>query len=166
MDSRPARRIVKSHIWYSTCVPELRVLDCCITCICFHVITVTSDGPVTQHQGLRGHIPCILVGTTRASQECGQFLEKPWYTVNRVPLTKNNLQAPFVARNYLVEYFHGKYWPVSGVKMHERRMARVESRERITSGRESKKKAICQLQNGVSIFTVSVFNLLSSSTSS
>ena len=76
----------------------------------FHVITVTSDGPLTQHQGLRGHTPCILVGTTQASQECGQFWEKPRYTVNRVPLTKNNLQAPFVARNHdLVEYFQGKY---------------------------------------------------------
>ena len=77
--------------------------------MCFHVITVTSDGPLTQHQGLRGHIRCILDGTTRASRECGQFWEKPRYTVNRVPLTKNNLQAPFVARNYSVEYFQGKY---------------------------------------------------------
>ena len=75
----------------SPCVLELRVLDCCITCMCFHVITVTSDGPLTQYQGLRGHMPCILVGTTQASQECGQIWEKPCYTVNRVPLTKNNL---------------------------------------------------------------------------
>ena len=39
------------------------------------------------------------------------------FTVNRVSLTTNNLQAPFVAHNYSVEYFHGKYWPVSGVQM-------------------------------------------------
>ena len=57
----------------------------------------------------------MLVGTTRASQECGQIWEKPRFTVNRVSLTTNNVQAPFVARNYSVEYFHGKYWPVSGV---------------------------------------------------
>ena len=31
-------------------------------------------------------------------------------------------------------------------------MAQVESGEKITSGRESKKKAICQFHNGVSIF--------------
>ena len=54
----------KSPIQCSTCVPELRLLrnrmcinDCCITCMCIHVITVTSDGHWTQHQGLRGHIP-------------------------------------------------------------------------------------------------------------
>ena len=34
----------------------------------------------------------------------------------------------------------------------ERRMAGVESGEKITSRRESKKKAICQLHNGVHIF--------------
>ena len=44
-DSRPPRRIEKSHIWYSTCAPELRVLDSCITCMYFHVITVTTDEP-------------------------------------------------------------------------------------------------------------------------
>ena len=42
------------------------------------------------------------------------FGKKPRYTGNRVPLTKNSLQAPLVALNYSVEYFHGKYWPVSG----------------------------------------------------
>ena len=67
--------------------------------------------------GLRGHTPCILVGITRASQECGQIWEKHRYTVNGVPLTKNSLQAPLVVLNYSVEYFHGKYWPVSGVQM-------------------------------------------------
>ena len=36
-------------------------------------------------------------------------LGKPRYTVNRVTLTKNSLQAPLVALNYSVEYFHGKY---------------------------------------------------------
>ena len=89
--------------------------DCCIPCICFHVITVKSDRPWTQHQDLRGHIPCILVGTSKASQECGQIWEKLRYY--RVPLTENNLQAPIVTPNYLVEYFHGKYWPVLGVQM-------------------------------------------------
>ena len=35
--------------------------------MCIHVISVTSNGPWTQHQDVRGHIPfipCILVGTT------------------------------------------------------------------------------------------------------
>ena len=33
------------------------------------------------------------------------------------PMTKNSLQVPLVALNYSVEYFHSKYWPVSGVQM-------------------------------------------------
>ena len=43
--------------------------------------------------------------------------EKPRYRVNRVPLIKASLQAPLVALNYSVEYFHCKYWLVSGVQM-------------------------------------------------
>ena len=39
-----------------------------------------------------------LVGTSRAFQECGQNREKSRYTVKRVPLTKNRLRGPFVAR--------------------------------------------------------------------
>ena len=42
--------------------------------------------------------PCMLVGTTRASHQCGQSREKSRYTVKRVPLTKKRLRAPFVAR--------------------------------------------------------------------
>ena len=72
------------------------------------------------------------------------------------------------AINYSVEYFHGKYWPVSGVQMSangEWREWRAERKK--TSGRESKKKTICQLlHNGVRIFTLSEFNLLSSLTRS
>ena len=48
--------------------------------------------------GLRSHIPCTLVGTSRAFQECEQNREKSRYTVKRVPLTKNRLRGPFVAR--------------------------------------------------------------------
>ena len=44
-------------------------------------------------------MPCILVGTTPATQECGQIMEKPRYTVYKVPLTKNSLRALLVARN-------------------------------------------------------------------
>ena len=29
----------------------------------------------------------------------------------------SSLQAPLVALNYSVEYFYGKYWPVSDVQM-------------------------------------------------
>ena len=73
--------------------------DCCTTCMCIHMITVTSDGPLTQHQGLRGHIPfipCLLVGTI---QEFEQIKKISSYTVNRVLLTRNRWWAPFVARN-------------------------------------------------------------------
>ena len=73
--------------------------DCCNTCMCIHVITLTSDRPETQHQGLRGHILCILVCTTRAFQECGQIRENSRYAVHRVSLTKNRLWAPLVACN-------------------------------------------------------------------
>ena len=92
--------------------------DCCIPCMCFHVITVTADRPWTQHQGLRGHTPCILVCIYNTSiPRMWRVWEKPRYRVNRVPLTKASLQAPLVALNYSVEYFHGKYWLVSGVQM-------------------------------------------------
>ena len=142
---------------WTTCACESNN-DCCITCMCFHVITETSDRPCTQHQGLR-----ILVGITRASQECGESWEKSRYTVNAVSLTKNSLQAPLVALNYSVEYFHGTYWtywPVSGVQMSgEWREWRAE-RNNKRAGIE-KKKAACQLRNGVYIFTISVFDLSS-----
>ena len=61
-----APRIKLNHNMYN---------DRCITGMCIHVITVTSDGPWTQHQGLRGHIPfipCILVNT---AEEC-EHIEK------------------------------------------------------------------------------------------
>ena len=44
------------------------------------------------------HIPCILGRGTRESQEGGQILEKPCYTVYKVPLTRNSLRAPLIAR--------------------------------------------------------------------
>ena len=73
--------------------------DRCITGMCIHVITVTSDRPWTQHQGLQGHIPfipCILVNT---AQEREHIEKKSGYKVKRVSLTKNGWQAPFVVRN-------------------------------------------------------------------
>ena len=72
--NRKVSYLVQNLCPWSTCACESNN-DCCIPCRCFHVITVTSDGPWTQHQGPRGHIPCILVGTTQASQECGRFWE-------------------------------------------------------------------------------------------
>ena len=69
--------------------------DCCITCMCIHVITVTSVRPWTQSQDVRGYIwfiPCILVSTR---QECEQIEKKSGYTVKRVPLTKNRWRGPF-----------------------------------------------------------------------
>ena len=69
--------------------------DCCITCMCIHVITVTSVRPWTQSQDVRGYIwfiPCILVSTR---QECEQIEKKSGYTVKRVPLTKNRWRDPF-----------------------------------------------------------------------
>ena len=69
--------------------------------IYIYVITAgISDGPSTQHKGPRGHIQCILVGRTKASQECGQILVKHALLFKKVPLTtppKKRLRA----RNYL-----------------------------------------------------------------
>ena len=45
----------------------------------------------TAVQGLHGHIPCMLAGTTQACQECGLIWKKPCCTVNKVPLTENSL---------------------------------------------------------------------------
>ena len=54
----------------------------------------------TQHQGPRGHLPCILVdtGISRTSTEWGKI---SLYSFKRVPLTKNRWRASFVARNKL-----------------------------------------------------------------
>ena len=51
----------------------------------------STPGPSRPHT--------MHISTTRAFQECGQIWEKPRYTVNGVPLTKNSLQAPLVALN-------------------------------------------------------------------
>ena len=90
------------------------------------------------------------------------------FVVNRnwKKLTDSRKRAKLLADN------RKSYYPIETLvltcfgRTDERRMARVESRKKITSGRESKKKAICQLRNGVHIFTVSVFDLLSSLTRS
>ena len=58
--------------------------------------TLLWPGPLSP---IRGHRPCILVGTKREYQECGQILEKPRYTGYKVPLTKNSLRALLVTRN-------------------------------------------------------------------
>ena len=60
------------------------------------------------------HIPCILVRGTRKSLEGGQILEKPCYTVYKVPLTKNSLRAPLVARKEVSgrELLKGDYFTV------------------------------------------------------
>ena len=56
--------------------------------IYIYVITAgISDGPSTQHKGPRGHIQCILVGRTKASQECGRILVKHALLFKKVPLT-------------------------------------------------------------------------------
>ena len=70
-----------------------------MTCMCIHMITVISDGPLTQNQGLRGHIPFIPCKLVCTIQEFQQIKKKSSYTVNRVLLTKNRSRAPFVARN-------------------------------------------------------------------
>ena len=50
-------------------------------------------------------LPCILVGTTWASPECGQIWENLHYTVNKVPLTKISLRASLVAHNFGLSLF-------------------------------------------------------------
>ena len=115
--NRKVSYMVQNLCPWTTCACESNN-DCCIPCMCFHVITVTEERPWTQHQGLCGHTLCILVCIYNTSiPRMWRVWEKPCYRVNRVPLTKASLQAPLVALNYSVEYFHGKYWLVSGVQM-------------------------------------------------
>ena len=63
-----------------------------------NVLKFSFTETLNSTPGLRSHIPCTLVGTSRAFQECEQNREKSRYTVKRVPLTKNRLRGPFVAR--------------------------------------------------------------------
>ena len=85
-----------------TCACESNlIIYCCITCMCIHVITVTSltlnstPGPSRPHTI---HIGRENMGISRMRTD----REKSRYTVNKVPLTKFSkirLRAPFVARN-------------------------------------------------------------------
>ena len=52
-------------------------------------------------QTSRGLTVCVLTKKKDfiATIECGKIRQKPRYTVNEVPLTKNSLRAPFVACN-------------------------------------------------------------------
>ena len=61
-------------------------------------------GSLNNCQTSRGLTVCVLTKKKKkgfiATIECGKIRQKPRYTVNEVPLTKNSLRAPyFVARN-------------------------------------------------------------------
>ena len=68
--------------------------DYCINSMCIYVITVTSDEPWTQHQGLRGNIPFIPMHISRYNTGMWTDREKCRYTVKKVPLIKNRWRAP------------------------------------------------------------------------
>ena len=74
----------------------------------FSVIEVPPFKPslrdsLNNCQTSRGLSVCVLTEKKKkdfiATIECGKIRQKPGYTVNEVPLTKNSLRAPFVARN-------------------------------------------------------------------
>ena len=73
------------------------LLACAFTWLTWHQANLkcnTRAFAVTYH--------ALLVGTTRASQECGQIRRKACYTLQWVLLTKNRLWAPFLAcKNFL-----------------------------------------------------------------
>ena len=77
----------------------MRSLVFSTVCVYLNYLCLRIEQGVLHHLHVQSHdyrdIPCILVGTTRASQECGQILKKPWYTVYKVLLTKNSLWAQF-----------------------------------------------------------------------
>ena len=89
-------------VYWITCACESNVIIyCCITCMCIHVITVTSrtlnstPGPSRPHTV---HIGRENMGISRMRTDRG----KSRYTVNKVPLTKFiiiRLRAALVAGN-------------------------------------------------------------------
>ena len=98
-----------------TCAWESNVIIyCCITCMCIHVITVTSrtlnstPGPSRPHSM---HIGRENMGISRMRTD----REKSRHTVNKVPLTKFSkirLRAPLVARNKNAESNLCKWRPI------------------------------------------------------
>ena len=85
--------------------------------IYIYVITAgISDGPSTQHKGPRGHIQCMLVGRTKASQECGQILVKHALLFKKVPLTtppKKTAGSQLLARKHgIVTDWGEMYWVI------------------------------------------------------
>ena len=83
---------------------------------------------------------------------------------SRFPRAQNPLSLPFQmpatqAINYSVEYFHGKYWPVSGVQMSgEWREWRAERKKKPAGGNRKRKQYVnyCTM--------ASVFSLSANST--
>ena len=71
-------------------------------CTQVFVLTFTRAPTLRSTPGpsrpVHGHMPCILVGRTKASQECGQILPKPPLYTKKVSLIMNSLRAPLVAR--------------------------------------------------------------------
>ena len=80
--------------------------------IYIYVITAgISDGPSTQHKGPRGHIQCILVGRTKASQECGQILVKHALLFKKVP--QKTAGSQLLARKHgIVTDWGEMYWVI------------------------------------------------------
>ena len=68
--------------------------DCCINCMCIHVITVTSHEPWTQHQAFEATYTIYTMHISRYNTEMWTDREKYRYTVKKVPLTKNRWRAP------------------------------------------------------------------------
>ena len=77
------------------------IVHSCINVLFIWAQTLHSTpGPL---QPICSLIPSILVGTTQESWQHGQILEKPCYTVYKVMLTTNSLQAPLVTRKWAWE---------------------------------------------------------------
>ena len=78
-----------------------------------------------EHQDLRGHIPCISIRRTKASQECGQIVGKPRYTVYNLLLTtpprirlRARFCSPAMIRRLLLEGMCKRYqFLMEGSKM-------------------------------------------------
>ena len=78
-----------------------------------------------EHQDLRGHIPCISIRRTKASQECGRIVGKPRYTVYNLLLTtpprirlRARFCSPAMIRRLLLEGMCKRYqFLMEGSKM-------------------------------------------------
>ena len=162
VDYRPEKRIKKSHILYRTCVPELRVLAnrtmivaslaCAFTWLLWHqtdlelntraLAAIYHAMPYTMHiKNVDGFGKNLDI----------RLIEYRWPRIICRPFLSSSITQWSISWHVLACFRRSD----------ERRMARVESREKIISGRESIKKKQYVNYAMASIFSLSVYSTYS-----